>query len=723
MQNSVHTQQAQLAEQFADAQPAAPGIFGHPAASQDNTPDLSALRHLLAALGWRGEERHLMEALPHFDTIRDLAEFRAVLARLNYETQRKSIGPANLTNEILPCLLSLDNGDVLVILQRDGAQLKTVSLNTQAVGMSAADSLAGTVHLVTPVDIDRQYDEINKYGWLGMVTRKFRRLMLQLLAITFITNFFALAVPIYVMNVYDKVVATKSLNTMIYFFAGIVIVVAADVSLRLIRGRALAYLGTRYDAILGAAAFQQILHLPIGMTETVPIGSQVSRLKQFEGIREIFTGSLANAVLDLPFMLIFLTAIIIFGGAVAWVPIALIVLYALMAAITIPITKRHVSLAGETRAKSQNFLIELVTKHAVLRESRAEKIWMERYRTIASNSTLGNFRSQQFGHAVQTLAQSMVTIAGVATLGIGTLRVMDGDMTLGALIAVMAMVWRVLAPIQAAFLSLNRISQVAASFRQINHLMRLRPEREPGILPSFYRDFKGSISVKRLSFRHNPRSEPALMGLSLDIPPGQLVGVTGPSGAGKSTLLKIIAGLYPVQAGAVQMDGLDLRQIDVGELRHAIGYVPQEATFFYGTVAQNIRLAHPEATDEAIKRAVCDAGMFDYDELLPEGMETRLTNELQKRLPDSVKQRLMLARAYTKEAPVYLMDEPASALDRAGDQALCAKLQQLQGKATIIMVTHRPSHMRMCDRLLYLEHGQLIHDGKPDQVLPIIMPS
>ena len=299
--------------------------------------------------------------------------------------------------------------------------------------------------------------------------------------------------------------------------------------------------------------------------------------------------------------------------------------------------------------------------------------------------------------------------------------VIEGEMTIGALIAVMALVWRVLSPIQAIFLNMNRLEQVKQSFKQVNALMRMKLEREPGKLPSIYRKFEGAVSFSRVGFRYTPRSEPALMGLTLEIKPGEIVAITGNSGAGKTTMLKLLTGLYLPQAGSVHIDGLDLRQLNMGELRHAIGYVPQKATFFHGTVKQNLRLAHPGASDDDLARACEEAGLFDYADALPDGLDTRLNNQFQKQMPDGLKQRLILARAYVKNAPIYLLDEPGNNLDQQGDQRLIRQLTQMRHRATIIMVTHRPSHMRLADRVIFLQDGSVVHDGKPDQVLPLIL--
>lgn len=678
------------------------------------------LKPLLDALGWRGEKRHLLEALPHLEGIEDIDTLRAILAQLNYETKARAIKLEDIKESMCPCIFNADDGRLCVVRACQDDQLSVVHGETLKEERIAADATAGTVYLIEAIDTAAQREKIAKHGWIAVMLGKFRLLLWQMLGVTFLINVFALAVPIYTMNVYDKVIGTRSQESLIYFFAGIMIIVVADVALRAIRARAMSYFGARCEALLGAAAFRQLLHMPINMTERAPIGAQLTRIKQFEGIRDIFTGTIANTALDMPFMVIFLGAIILVGGHTAWVPVALIAVYGIMAAVTIPLTRHHISATGEARSKVQNFLIEMVSKHRAIRGNCAEQIWMQRFHGLAGDSVVRHFRSQQLNIMIQTLSQSMVTLAGIATLWIGTLLVLAGEMTLGALIAVMALVWRVLAPINSAFLSLNRLNQVIQTFKQINGLMRLNLERIPGELPSFYREFEGEITVGRLGFRYTPRAEPALVGVTMRIPAGQFVGLAGPSGAGKSTLLKMMAGLYQPQAGAVQIDGLDLRQLDVGELRNAIGYVPQIVSFFHGTVDQNFRLAHPTASDAEIERACREARVYDYAEALPEGRNTRLNAEVQSRLPGALKQRLMLARAFVKNAPIYLLDEPASGLDQSGEEGLIEKIEALRGKATIVMVSHRPSHLKMCDRVVYMEHGQVVHDASPEQVLPII---
>ncbi len=212
-----------------------------------------------------------------------------------------------------------------------------------------------------------------------------------------------------------------------------------------------------------------------------------------------------------------------------------------------------------------------------------------------------------------------------------------------------------------------------------------------------------------------------MRGVTLDVPQGQFITITGNSGAGKSTLLKLMAGLYRPPMGAVRVDGLDLRQIDTAEYRKCVAYVPDDLDVFYGTIAQNLKLADPEATPNVMKKALQEAGAGGLVESLPEGLDTRIKTTDQRAWTNGVLQQLVLARAYVKDCPIYLMDDPGSRLDRAGDERFIKKLESLKGVATIVLITHRPSHMRASDRVVVLERGQIVGDGPPEKIVPALM--
>ena len=687
--------------------------------------DIAAcLMPLLSALGWHGQNRQLAEALPHFADSLDIQDLRQVLGNLKYESDEVRLALGEIDPRLAPCLFVPDQGAAFVVLGLEQAEVTIFNSQTLTIDSLDPHGIRGTAYFFKRLEepaptVARSTND----AWFESVARRFRGLALRMLGVTLITSLLALVVPLFIMTLYDKVVPSRSEEMLFYLAGGIGFAILFEFALRVIRSRTLAYVGGRIDLILGGAAFQQVLHLPIQMTERAPIGAQVSRLKQFESIREFFTGPLANVMLELPFAIIFVAVIAIIAGPLAWIPVALLAVFALIALVTVPAMRRSIARSGDARSQKQNFLIELLSNLRTIKTCAAEPTWSQRYRELAARCALENFRTSQLSSTVQTLAQTLMMAAGIATVGLGTLRVLSGDMSVGAMIATMALIWRVLAPIQVGFLSLSRLEQLKLGLRQINQLMALKPEREPGRVLERPRTLKVEVAFRHVSIRYSPNSEPALLGVDLDIEPGEIVAITGPSSAGKSTLLKLMAGLYQPQAGALLIDGMDIRQLDLGELRDSVAYMPQRCHLFHGTVAQNLRLANPTASDEALSQAVQDAGLLDDILDLPEGFDTRITDQLQAQLPGGFKQRLMLARAFVKDVPIFLLDEPGNNLDSEGDAALMRKLQSLHGKATVILTTHRPSHMRLADRVVYLQGGRLLGAGPPDEILPKILKS
>ena len=673
---------------------------------------------LLEALGWRGEARHLAEALPHFADTLDLADMRMVLANLHYVTVPQRTTLADLRPDLLPCLFSQDGKTAGLIIKRKQDRLIVFDGLSNEIREVPARATPGTAYYVRKAEetLDEQTRDAQR-NWLAGVLRRFRATIWQAVGTTFLINLFAVAVPFFVMGVYDKVVATRSPETLAFFLGGVLLAVMAEVGLRLVRGQMLAYVGARLDMLIGAASFEKLLHLPVSMTERAPVGAQVARIRNFETVREVFTGPLAAAALDLPFLVVFLALVFAIGGSIVLVPLTLVAIFALVWLATWPLGRRRAADLGEARTARQALLIEAIDNHRVVRQSGSTAHWRDRFRKRSAQAAAAHHAVSHLGMVVQTLSQTIMTAAGVATLAVGTLKVMDGTMSIGALIASMALVWRLLAPIQAAFLGLNRIEQVKQALGQLNQLMRLPTERVPGRLASFLRTFEGRVQFTKVSFRYAAKADPALLGIDFAVEPGEMVAITGPSGSGKSTVLKLAAGLYTPQAGAVGIDGNDLRQVDVGDLRQAVGYVPQHTTVLHGTLAQNMRLAHPTASNDEIARALREAGLEDYVRGLPDGIETRMDDHFQRSMPEGMKQRFALARAYVKQAPVYLLDEPANALDEAGDAYLRAKLRALKGTATVLMVSQRPSHMKMADRIVVMDHGRIVMDGPPDRVL------
>jgi ATP-binding cassette subfamily C protein/ATP-binding cassette subfamily C protein LapB len=256
------------------------------------------------------------------------------------------------------------------------------------------------------------------------------------------------------------------------------------------------------------------------------------------------------------------------------------------------------------------------------------------------------------------------------------------------------------------------------SISQINALMQLNDERGTKVIQTSYNRLKGKVQFGRVSLRYSSNADPALLGVSFEVKPGEVIAIIGHNGCGRSSTLKLMLGMHHPQAGKILIDDRDVRQTNSIELRQSIGYAPQTCQFFFGTIAQNLRLAHPTATDTELEEAAAMADVLAEIRALPKGFYTRIGDSQVSQMPASFQHRLNLARTFLKKAPIMLFDEPESGLDFGNDQVFMASIRKIRGNATVFLSTHRPSYMRLADQVVWLVNGRVHLAGPPDQVVP-----
>ncbi|MBL4603100.1 MAG: ATP-binding cassette domain-containing protein [Emcibacteraceae bacterium] len=678
---------------------------------------------LLQALGWRGQTRYLFEALPHFADTLTLTELRNTLAHLHYKTEQVEDVDLNVVDDrLFPCLFTNNDGKPYVLLARDDKGIKVFDSELKSeVYLDESEIIGNAYFLSSKHDsqTNKETDAAPAENWVTELFFRFKKEIKELLWMTFLLNIFALLVPLFIMTVYDQVIPSQSSMTLLYLMMGIGFAIICEIVLRIHRSKFVSYIGARVENIVATATFEKLLGLPAIMTESAPIGTQVSRLKEFDVIKGLFSSTLINVVLELPFVLIFIAVIASIAGSLALIPIAMMFIFIITAMIMIPATKRRVNKSSKARAKKHGFLVETLTNLRTIKQTASEEAWHKRYRDLSAESAYTQFKSAQVSFLLQSMAQAIMLASGVATVGFGVIKVIDGEMTIGAMIATMALIWRVLSPLQNLFLTLTRLEHTLSSIKQINSLMKLKTEANPNPDNISQREFVGHILFDRVSFRYRQGSEPALLGTSFEVMPNEMLAIIGANASGKSTILKIILAMYQNQAGQVIVDGMDIRQINPLTLRQSIAYVPQEARFFHGTIAQNLRLSHPTASDEELQEACEIANLSGDIDKLPEGIETRIGDHTVHGMASGFKQRLSLARAFLKKSPILLLDEPAQTLDFEADQAFINSLKKLKGTCTIIMISHRPSHIKLCDKVLTMENGMVVNLETPEELYQI----
>ncbi len=685
------------------------------------SPFAACLMPLLQALRWHGISRDVAEALPHFAETLDLIDLRNVLVSLGYESTAGKTSLSKLDPRLLPCLWVGRDGTVCVLTGVTDGGFQAFDGRTRLYVTLLRDASRGTAFYFTEIDASRDdATGVAEANWFGKLIRRFKSQIFQLLAITFFLNILAMVVPIYIMVVYDKVIGAKAPESLMPLFIGVVMALVADGVLRHLRAKSMGALAGRLDYLLGVEAFGRIIGLPPLFTERSTIGAQTSRLKEFENIRELFLGPLATIFLEVPFTVLYIVVIALLGGPIAVIPVALIGAFTVFGIIWFPKMRRVGAASAKAQTTKITFLAETMRHLQSIKFGSNRDVWRERYRAISSQAVAAQNTVANVAVISQTFAHLLMFIAGIGVLWGGTLRILTGDMSLGAMIAVMALVWRVLSPLQAGFLAFTKLQQVMAGVRHINGLMGLKPETQKGGSGLLTRRIEGRISLNRVSFRYGPESDPALLGVSLAIEPGEMVAVTGSNGSGKSTVLKMIAGLYAPQGGTLAIDGTDIRQIDPLELRRIVAYVQQTPALFHGTVAQNLRMSDPTACDSQLAKAAAEVGILSTILSMPEGFDTKLSDAKRDHLPIGFFQRLVVARALVRESPILLMDEPATALDDEGDRMLVDLLGRLKGTCTMLMISHRPSHIRLADKAIVLDKATVVHFGTPDEALDLM---
>lgn len=686
------------------------------------SPYAACIVPLLNALGWRTYQRELIEALPHFVDQIDLVDLRNLLVTLGYESDESSVSIENLNSDLLPALFVGEQGDVWVLLEKTDKQVFLFDGISKTSYEKKIEKCKGVVYLFTDVRPTHALpmNGQSKDNWFGDTVSHFKKLIKHLLAMTFILNIIALAVPLFIMVVYDNVIGARSLNSLPYLIGGLSIALGIELVLRTLRSKTIGMVAGRLDYIIGVETVKKLLHLPPQLTERATVSSQLSRLKQFESVRDLFSGSAASLFLELPFVLFFIFVLALLAGEIAIVPLVMVIVYFVLSVVWYPGLSKDLKYAGQARTARQRLLMDTFSGLRELKALGAEGAWKEIFREVSGQAMLASYKTSMKHSIINSVSQSLMTLAGIAVLTIGTLKVMNGDITIGVLIAVMALLWRVLSPLQGICLSVLQIDQVVQSIKQLNQLMKLNTESVGNKTELLMPNIKGQIRFDRVSFRYGPKSDAALLGVSIDVTPNEFIAIVGENGSGKSTVLKLIAGMYRAQSGVLAIDGTDVRQFNAADLRRLIAYVPQKPTLFRGTITQNLRLTNPLATDDEIIEAARAADILDAIEAMPKGFNTLVGETSSVKFSASLIHGICLARAYVRQAPILLLDEPSDSLDMVSDRRLIKQLSERKGKQSIIMVSHRPSHIELADKVVLLSQGMVKLVGRPDEVLPVI---
>ncbi len=528
-------------------------------------------------------------------------------------------------------------------------------------------------------------------------------------------NTFAIAMPLFVMNVYDRVVPNQALETLWVLAIGLALVLLADLILRSVRSHFLELAGNRVDVSLSAYIMQRVLGLR--MTERpVSAGSFAANLRSFEMVRDFITSATVAALIDLPFAFLFLLVI----GWIAW-PLALapligmliVTLYALtMQAPLRAMTETTYRASAQRNSTLIESLVALETIKSLGAESTMQRRWEESATHLAQTST----RLRLLSNTTLGGAQFVQQIVSGAVVVIGVYLIIDQELSMGGLIAAMVLSGRAMGPLGQMAGLMMQYHNARTALESLGSIMGKEVERPDDSTFVNRSSVSGDIQFKDVTFKYPETESAALRNVNLRISAGEKIAVLGRVGSGKTTITKLIMGLYQAEQGAVLIDGVDSRQLDPAQLRRAIGHVSQDVTLFYGTLRENLRIAAPLASDEELVKAIYIAGLDEFVNSHPRGFDM-LVGERGDTLSGGQRQGIGLARAVLRDAPILLLDEPTSAMDHSSEVTVRERLAEFIKDKTVLIVTHRNSLLSLADRMLVVDAGRIVADGPKERVV------
>jgi ATP-binding cassette subfamily C protein LapB len=529
-----------------------------------------------------------------------------------------------------------------------------------------------------------------------------------------LTNFLSITVSIFTMVVYDRILPNEAIDSLIALTIGVVIAISFDFFIKMLRAGFIDMAGMKADLVMGGRVFDHLLDMQM-KSRKGSAGEFANTLREFESLRDFFTSASLVALVDLPFVVLFIFVIYMIGGPLAIIPAIAVPLILILGLIIQPFLARYAEQAFEEGQAKQGVLVETITGLETIKTSNIGPLMRKRWEdSIHFQSTIGakNRRIAQLAINATAYTQQ-ATQVGIIFMGV--FLISSGDVSMGSLIACVILVGRALSPLGQLAQTMTRINQARTSYRNLNNLMNQQTEHRTDRRYISRPILGGSMEFQNVSFAYPGQTTNALNNVSFKIEPGERVAILGRIGSGKSTALRLLLGLYEPSEGSVLVDHTDIRQINPADLRANIAAVLQDVWLFRGSVRQNIAIGARRPTDEDVLKAAELSGVHEFISQNSMGYDLVLS-ERGEGLSGGQRQTIALARAFIAESPILIMDEPTSMMDHISEQALIQRLQQDAGDTTLILITHRTSLLELVDRVIVFDKGRIVADG-PKSIL------
>lgn len=558
-------------------------------------------------------------------------------------------------------------------------------------------------------------------AWFWKVIWRFKPYYVQVILATFLINFLALVSSLYVMNVYDRVIPNKSYETLWVLSIGVVLAISFEFIAKLIRSHLTDIAGKKADLIISSAIFRRVMSLRM-IDKPASSGSYANNLRDFESVREFMTSASLLALVDFPFLLLFLFVIYMLGGSLVFVPMTLIPLVILVGFLVQPKIARYMNESMREASQRQGLAVEAIDGIETLKANNAVNWAQQRWDNYTAKTSASQIKIKDLSGFVVNFSVAMQQLNTVFLVLVGTYLIHSNNeaerITMGALIAAVILSGRALAPLAQIASLATRFQQARIALTGLNQIIERPIERDPARNYVRLNHVEGQLAFHNVAFQYHKEGQMTLSKVNLMIRPGEKVGILGRIGSGKSTMLNLASGLFEPTEGNVTLDNVDLRQIDPNYLRNQVALLGQSPHLFLGTLRENMDMARSDsfASDQKLLAALNRFGLLRMVQHHPRGLDMPLGANGQG-LSGGQKQLVALARMTLKDPKVVLLDEPTHSLDQGSENVVLQALGQWIANRTLVVVTHRPQVLQLVDRIIVVDNGEVVMDGKKEDVL------
>ncbi len=552
--------------------------------------------------------------------------------------------------------------------------------------------------------------------WFIPALLKYKKFFGEVILISFFLQLFALVTPLFFQVVMDKVLVHRGFTTLDVLAFGFVCIAVFDAILGGLRNYVFSHTTNRVDVELGARLFNHLVSLPLSYFESRQVGQSVARVRELDTIRNFITGTALTLVIDLFFTVVFFAVMWLYSPTLTIIVMLTIPFYIALSIFITPILRHRLDEKFKHGAENQAFLVEAVTGVETLKAMSVEPQMQRKWEDQLSKYVTASFRTQNLNNIANQIAGFISKITTVLIIWYGAHLVIEGALTVGQLIAFNMIAGRVSGPILKLVQLWQDFQQAGISVKRLGDI--LNTPTEPGYNPnrSTLPQLKGQVNFEHLNFRYRPDGPRILNDISLQVRPGEVIGIVGRSGSGKSTLTKLVQRMYVPEAGRVLIDGVDLAMVDTAWLRRNIGVVLQENFLFNRSIRENIALANPGLPMEAVVQAAKLAGAHEFILELPEGYDNPV-GEHGCNLSGGQRQRIAIARALITNPRILIFDEATSALDYESERIIQHNMAAICKNRTVFIIAHRLSTVRQCDRIIVMDKGRIVESGDHDELI------